>query len=278
MLVEIVFNSRASVSKRGDARNTDRRRCYSARVTEQAGPVQATPTPLAPATIVAWTLAAANVGMFLALELSGGSESRRALIQLGAKIGPLIDQGQYWRLITAAFLHVGPGHLFFNLAALLTFGRLAEVIFGHSRFLVIYLLAAVASTVASYAFLPGLSVGASGALFGIGGALVVFYAINHRLSGPTGRSQLTGYAMLLAANAAFGFFQPGIDNYGHLGGLVAGAVLGFFLAPRFVATPSEDSAMLDVRAESSPLISWLAAPAVALAIALVVFTIHGARS
>ncbi len=241
-------------------------------------PAKEAPSPMVPATIVAWSLAAANVAMFLALELSGGSDNRRALLQLGAKIGPLIDQGQYWRLFTAAFLHIGLAHLAFNSAALLTFGRLAEVILGHTRFLTIYVLSAIASTTASYAFLPGLSVGASGALFGIGGAVVVFYALNRRLSGPAGQNQLAGYVLLLGVNVAFGFVQPGIDNYGHLGGLVAGAVLGFFLAPRFVARPTDDGAFVDVHAESSRPVSWLAVPAVATGIAVIVSLIRAAHT
>lgn len=239
-------------------------------MSEPAAAAEETPAPVVPATVIAWSLAAAYLAMFLALEYYGGSDSRRVLIQLGAKTRSLIDQGEYWRLLTATFLHIGLGHLAFNGAALLTFGRLAEVIFGHGRFLAIYLLSGIASTTASYAFQPGLSVGASGALFGIAGAVVVFYAINRRLSGRTGRNQLTGYALLLGINVVFGFVQPGIDNFGHLGGLVGGAVLGLFLAPRFVATPSEDGEMVDVRAESSPLSSWLVVPAVALALVLMV--------
>ena len=94
------------------------------------------------------------------------SERSRVLILLGAKVGPLIAQGEYWRLLAAAFLHVNLTHLAFNMIALLTFGRMAEILYGHWRFLAIYLFSAVTGSAASYLFIPGgLSVGASGALF-----------------------------------------------------------------------------------------------------------------
>jgi rhomboid protease GluP len=239
--------------------------------------------PVVPATFVCWCLLAANVGMFLAEMALGGAESRRALLTLGAKVGPLIDQGQYWRLLTAAFLHAGLTHLGFNMAALMTFGRLGEIIYGHIRFLAIYLESAIGSTTASYAFLPDLSVGASGALFGIAGGLVVFYAVNRKLAGPTGRSQLMGYLVLLGANVAFGVAQPGIDNYGHLGGLAMGALLGFCLAPRLVGqtvmrpVPIPDARgavemvpMLEVHPENPPTIAWLSVPAGSAALWVIV--------
>lgn len=241
-------------------------------------PVEAAPSPVVPRTLLAWSLAAANVGMFILLELLGGSENRRTLIALGAKVGPLIDHGEYWRLLSAAFLHVGWQHLGFNCAAILTFGRLGEITYGHSRFLAIYLVSAVASTTASYVFLPGLSVGASGALFGIAGALVVFYAKNRKQVGPSGRNQFVGYLFLLAINAAFGFVQPGIDNFGHMGGLIAGAILGFFLAPRLRMERAAEGDEACLRAVASPPATWIALPAVAAAIAGIIFTIHGTRA
>lgn len=187
--------------------------------------------PVVPRTLVAWSLAAANVGLFLAAELLEG-RVRSPLIFLGAKVSSLIDQGEFWRLLTAVFLHSSLTHLLFNCMAILTFGRLGEVVFGHTRFLAIYLVAGIAGTTASYAFTRGLSVGASGALFGIAAALVVFYGRNWKTAGAAGRNQLAGYAILLGVNLVLGFVQPAVDNWGHLGGLVAGAILGYALAPR----------------------------------------------
>jgi rhomboid protease GluP len=240
-------------------------------------PVQA--QRVMPATVLAWTLTAANVGMFLATELLSTRGTRNALILLGAKVGQLIDQGEYWRLLTAAFLHVNLTHLLFNCMAILTFGRLAEVIYGHSRFLAIYLVAGVGGSVASYAFTRGLSVGASGALFGIAAALVVFYARNWRTAGAAGRNQLTGYVALLAVNSALSFVQPGIDIWGHFGGMIAGAVLGFALAPRLIRTeaPVEGEATTVHVVRSGPA-AWLSVPASMAGIAVLVALIRDART
>lgn len=235
--------------------------------------------PVVPATLVSWTLAAANLGMFLAGELLGARGTRSALIFLGAKVGQLIDQGEYWRLLSAAFLHVNLTHLVFNCLALLTFGRLAEVVYGHSRYLAIYLVAGIAGTTASYAFTRGLSVGASGALFGIAAALVVFYARNRKTAGQAGRNQLTGYLVLLGVNFGLGYAQPGIDVWGHFGGMVAGGVLGFVLAPRLVREVANVEGELDtVKVLPSPPGAWASIPAALVVIGMLVRLIQDART
>src|SRR3954452_1809660 len=88
-----------------------------------------------PDTLVVWVIAAINVGVFLAMEAAGGSSTPRVLINYGAKVNVLIGHGEYWRLLTSAFLHIGLTHLLFNMFALLSFGRIVELIFGHTRFL-----------------------------------------------------------------------------------------------------------------------------------------------
>lgn len=232
---------------------------------------------MVPATVLAWCLVAANVGLWIALEILGGGESRRAMVTLGAKVNSLIDRGEYWRLLTAVFLHFSLTHLVFNAVAIMSFGRLAEVVYGHTRFLAIYLLSGIAGTTASYAFTRGPSAGASGALFGIGAALVVFYARNRRLAGSSGRSQLMGYAFLLGVNVLFGFVQPGIDNWGHLGGLAMGLILGFFLTPRLVARPEPDLEAARIEVRASPVAAWFSVPAALVAIAIAVLAIQAGR-
>lgn len=252
-------------------------------MSDEAPEAAAETQPLVPKTLTAWSLTAANVGMFLATEMLSSRGSRNALIILGAKVGSLIDQGEYWRLLGAVFLHVNVTHLLFNCMAILTFGRLGEVIYGHTRFLAIYLVAGIAGTAASYAFTRGLSVGASGALFGIAAALIVFYARNRRLVGQAGRNQLTGYLALLGINLVLSYVQPGIDVWGHLGGMVAGAALGYVLAPRLVRTAAAEGMAVEgtepaVRVEVSPPLAWVSVPLAMGVIAVVVRMIQAARA
>ena len=119
------------------------------------------------------------------MEAYGDSTSVQTLVTFGAKVNPLIADGQYWRLVAPIFIHIGLMHLVFNSIALLTFGRIAEMIYGHTRFLAIYLVSGIAGVVLSYLLSRGISAGASGAIFGLGGALAVFFLVN-RGSGPRG--------------------------------------------------------------------------------------------
>src|SRR5688500_18996815 len=93
-----------------------------------------------PASACAWGITLINVLIFIGMELTGGSQSGRNLVRWGANAAALIAQGEYWRLLTSGFIHIGLPHLLFNSFALLTFGRLAEMIYGHSRFLAMYLV------------------------------------------------------------------------------------------------------------------------------------------
>ena len=170
---------------------------------------------------------------FGAETLYGGSTQTDVLIKLGAKYGPLIASGEYWRLFTAMFLHIGLMHLAFNAYALVAIGTDLERIVGWARFLAIYLLSGLFGSLASYAFSPHLSAGASGAIFGVIGALGAFFAMYRERLGQWGRARLGNILFLIAINLFFGFTNPGIDNYGHLGGLLSGAVLGLALAPRY---------------------------------------------
>jgi rhomboid protease GluP len=213
-----------------------------------------------PATLLAWIITAINVAVWIAMETAGGSTTGRVLVAFGAKVTPLIAQGEYWRLLTANFVHVGATHLLLNSVALLSFGRLTEMAFGHSRFLTIYLISGLAGVTASYLFTPGLSAGASAAIFGCAAALTVFFARNRRLAGAAGRAQLSGMLFILGANVVFGLVAPAIDQWGHLGGLVCGSILGFALAPRLVLVPGPEGEPPGIRKEPSPLFGWLIVP------------------
>ena len=192
-----------------------------------------------PRTLVVWVITAINVAVFLALELSGGSTNTDTLIQFGAKFNPLIARGEYWRLVAPIFIHIGLMHLAFNSIALLSFGRLAEMVYGHWRFLAIYLVSGIAGVAFSYFFSRGLSAGASGAIFGIAGALTVFYAVNRKKGPSAAQGQLGSMVVLLGINAVFGITNPTIDNWAHAGGLIAGIALGVWLTPRFEPVPRQ---------------------------------------
>jgi rhomboid protease GluP len=156
-----------------------------------------------------------------------------ALFVLGWKDNLLISQGQYWRLLTAIFLHGGIFHLFMNAFSLFVLGPDTERIYGTGRFVAIYFVAGLSGSMLSYAFSPSPSVGASGAIFGLIGALAVFFYTANHILGDFGRSQLQGLIAILVINLVFGFSTPGIDNLGHIGGLLGGAVAGWLLVPRY---------------------------------------------
>ena len=184
--------------------------------------------------VVTYALLAINVVVWLAMELAGGSEDPDVLLRFGAMFGPLIASGEYWRLFTAMFLHVGILHLAFNAFGLLIFGRLVEGIYGPVRFALIYVLAGLSGSVASY-LLNSISIGAgaSGAIFGVLGALAAFFLARREMLGEMGRQNLTGLAVIAAFNLIFGFTQPGIDNWAHMGGLAGGFAIGMALAPNY---------------------------------------------
>ena len=185
-----------------------------------------------------WVLLGTIVVVFIVETLIGGSTQTDVLVRLGAKVTHLIARGEYWRLFTAMFLHIGFMHLFFNGYALLAIGSEMERIFGWGRLLTIYLLSGLLGNLASYAFSPNLAAGASGAIFGLIGVLAAFFALHRERLGAWGRARLANIAFLIAINLFFGFTQPGIDNLAHLGGLLSGIGLGWAMAPRYQLDPT----------------------------------------
>jgi rhomboid protease GluP len=183
-----------------------------------------------------WVLLAINVIIFLLSGLLSRnlfSPSNSVLDILGAKVNSLIQAGQYWRLITAMFLHGSLLHIGFNAYALYVLGPEAERIYGTPRFLALYFIAGLAGGVASYALTPRDSVGASGAIFGLIGGLGAFYYVSRGLLGEISRQQLGNLITVIMINLFIGFSSPVIDNTAHIGGLIGGAAIGWMLAPRF---------------------------------------------
>ena len=157
---------------------------------------------------------------------TGGLTSDAALLDHGALLGLLVRQGEWWRIVTGAFLHGGLLHIALNMFALYQVGRFVESVTGPVRMLAIYLVAMVGSGIAVTFFQPDApTVGASGAIFGLFGALV---AIGLRLGRP-GRALITQTLPIIIINLVFGFSVPNISNAGHIGGLLSGFVAGFAL-------------------------------------------------
>ena len=187
--------------------------------------------------VVTWVLLGIILVVFALETLAGGSTDSEVLVRLGAKVNPLIAQGEYWRLFSAMFLHIGIMHLAFNGYALVAIGSELERILGWRRFLTIYILSGLFGGLASYAFSDSLSAGASGAIFGMIGALAAFFLRHRQQLGSWGQRRLANIAFLIVINLVLGFTQPGIDNMAHLGGLVSGFCLGWVLAPRYKVDP-----------------------------------------
>jgi membrane associated rhomboid family serine protease len=182
--------------------------------------------------------------VFVLMTLTGGTESSRNLIRWGANYAPLVASGEYWRLFTANFIHIGVLHLAFNLYALFQLGQQVESIFGYPRFITIYLLSGVSGAVFSYLLTSGLSAGASTSLFGLFGALVVYFYKHREMFGKMGQQQLINLGVILLVNVIIGL-APGssIDNWGHLGGFVGGVALAWFLCPSYAPVDPFSRAM-----------------------------------
>ena len=219
--------------------------------------------------VVTWVLLAANVVIWLAATFAGGTEDPEVLLDFGAMFGPLIADGQYWRLFTAMFLHVGIAHLFFNGFGLFIFGPLLENAYGRSRVLLIYVLAGLSGSVASF-LLNSISIGAgaSGAIFGIMGALAAFFLAQRETLGEMARGNLAGLLVLAGINLLYGLSTPGIDNWAHVGGFASGFGLGLAFAPTYKLqlTPfGQPVALVDV---SSVAQRWWVLPMMLVALLL----------
>jgi len=199
-----------------------------------------------------------NVMVWLAETLAGGSTNTQTLIRFGAKVNDLIVQGEYWRLLTPIFLHAGIAHLAFNMYALYVLGVEVERLFGRSRFLVLYFLSGLGGSVLSFLFGARISVGASGAIFGLAGALVAYFTRHREIFGRRGRQQFVNIVAVVAINLFIGFSLPGIDNLGHLGGLVVGLAIGWQFVPHYEVDWDWRTSTRVLRDRNSLRRQWLA--------------------
>ncbi len=184
----------------------------------------------------------ANVAVFLAMLLASGNPAAfldpmhefppGVSIHFGANYGPLTLSGDWWRLFTYMFLHGSLLHIGFNMWCLWDLGKLCESLYGRWTYLFIYVITGVAGGVASIGWNPGVwSVGASGAIFGLAGALIAsFYLGEFSLPQIAIRGTLRSLLFFAGFNLLFGSMFPGIDNSCHIGGLVSGLALGAVIA------------------------------------------------
>ena len=155
--------------------------------------------------------------------LGNGSEDTYTLLKFGANLDALTKNGQYYRLFTSMFLHIGIIHLLCNMYSLYIIGREVEIVFTKKKFLIIYLLSGIAGSILSLAFNHNtVCAGASGAIFGLLGALLYFgYYYRAYLGASVTRSILP----VVIINLIIGFASTGIDNAAHIGGLVGGILI-----------------------------------------------------
>ena len=189
----------------------------------------------------------------------------------GMKINDLILAGQWWRFITPVLLHASLFHIGFNMYALYIPGPELERHFGHIPFLILYLLSGFAGVVLSFLLTESPSLGASTAVFGLLGAQGVFVYRNQKLFGRRAQAMLRSILNIAVINLLIGL-SPGIDNWGHVGGLLGGGLFAWIAAPFYAL--EGDGVELKLVNHTKSERTWLAAfvvSAIFLALASVKF-------
>ncbi|MCR8968735.1 rhomboid family intramembrane serine protease [Facklamia sp. 7083-14-GEN3] len=173
---------------------------------------------------VTYTLVTLNLIVFIYMLIRfQTTTSLEALIKTGAKSNELILYGgEWWRLITPTFIHIGFEHLLFNNLSLYFIGQDLEKILGHGRFLIIYLLASFGGNVFSFAFNDNVSAGASTGIFGLFLAYIVLAKMYPNMT--VLRQRAINFSLLIILNVITGFSSQGIDQWGHFGGAVYGGM------------------------------------------------------
>ena len=187
--------------------------------------------------IVTYTLIALNVIIFLFMYLFGaGSTDVLTLLKFGANYAPLVKIGEVWRLITSVFVHIGLIHLLCNMYSLYIIGPQLESFFGKIKFLFIYIISGIIGNLFSVLLTDGISAGASGAIFGLFGALL-YFGYHYRIYlGTVIKSQVIP---LIILNLMIGFMGSGIDNYAHIGGLVGGILSSIAVGVKYKSSNFE---------------------------------------
>ena len=191
------------------------------------------------------TFVAINVIVYLLLELVGDTENSNFMIQMGAVWPPYVKDGEYWRLLTATFMHFGFEHILNNMLVLICAGPILEQALGSIRYLFLYLIAGIGGSTLSYLQMLhsgeySVAAGASGAILGIIGALLWIVIVHKgRYESLTGR----GLVFMIVISLYYGITSGDVDNWAHAGGLIMGFLLGIILyrKPRKAVDLSEEN-------------------------------------
>lgn len=188
---------------------------------------------------VTYALLIINVIIFILMYIIGdGSEDINTLVNFGALAKDLVFNGEYYRLITSAFIHIGVIHLIFNMYALYILGKDIESYFGSIKYTFIYLTSALIGSLLSLVFMTDYSVsaGASGAIFGLMGSLL-YFGYNYRV---TLNNSITKQILpIIFLNLLIGFTSSGINNYAHIGGLLGGYIASMVVGVKYKTKKSE---------------------------------------
>jgi rhomboid protease GluP len=159
----------------------------------------------------------------------------------GMKINEFIDAGEYWRFLTPVFLHGNLLHIGVNMYSLYVLGPGLERHYGHWQFLLLYFAGGITGVVASYVFSDSNSLGASTAIFGLLGAFGAFLYLNREIFSGA-RGALNQVLRVAAINLLIGL-SPGIDNWGHMGGLLGGVIVGLLGGPIYAVVAGDDASI-----------------------------------
>lgn len=205
--IELLFKITDDINRTNENKNTKMEKIFSSKKP-----------------IVTYVLMALCIIMFI---VSGGGYSTEKLILFGANSGILVKYGEIYRLVTCMFLHAGIMHIVLNMYSLYIIGPRVEDFFGKWKYLLIYFLSGISASLLSIG-LNGdiIAVGASGAIFGLFGALIYFGYSYRGYIGAMVKSQIVPVVLY---NLVIGFFIPGIDIWGHVGGLIGGLMVANML-------------------------------------------------
>lgn len=179
--------------------------------------------------IVTYIIIALNVMMYIItsyLSRNIFDSNLNVLVFMGAKVNSLISGGQYYRLFSCMFLHAGIIHLGVNMYSLYIMGTFIEKVYGKFKYIIIYFISGIISSMTSYIFSPSISVGASGAIFGLLGAALVFAL---KMKQQIGKGFIMNIMSVIIMNLIIGFSIANVDNFGHLGGLLGGIFITYLL-------------------------------------------------
>lgn len=177
--------------------------------------------------IVTYIIMAICIILFILMELSGGSTNSQTLLKYGANLDVLVKNGEYYRLFTCIFLHIGIMHLLCNMYSLYIIGREVENLFGKIKYIIIFILSGIFGSIMSLAFTHNtISAGGSGAIFGLLGALL-YFGMHYRTY--LGEAIKRSIIPIIVVNLIIGFFAEGIDLAAHIGGLVGGVLVAMMV-------------------------------------------------